>query len=101
MSRHVEVAIVMSMLACTASLSANAGERAQISSTVFGIGNVQPLDLGAKSHFVTVATEEIVITAGLDDLHPLQNISGQCGGSFESKEGIAKGNSRERCEGDY
>ena len=91
MSRHLGVAVTVSVLACATAIPAGAGERQQISSTVFGDVMVTPLELGARHQFVTMTTQEVVVRAGLDEAHPLQNLSGRCGASVEVKEGTAKG----------
>ena len=79
------------LLVCAASLPANAGERQPISTIVFGVANSSPVELGMDGQVVTVTTEEIVVSTALDGSHPLQNMSGRCGGSVETKDGISRG----------
>jgi hypothetical protein len=90
-SRHPEAAMVASVLACAASIPAGAGERQPISTVVFGVASMSPLELGTNGLVVTVTSDEIVVSTGLDEAHPLQNISGRCGGSVETKDGVSKG----------
>jgi hypothetical protein len=89
--QHLGVAITASLLACTASIPASAGERQPISTIVFGVATTSPIELGTNGQVVTVTTEEIVVSTALDGAHPLQNMSGRCGGSVETKDGISQG----------
>jgi hypothetical protein len=89
--QHLGVAITASLIACTASIPASAGERQPISTIVFGVASTSPIELGTNGQVVTVTTEEIVVSTALDGAHPLQNMSGRCGGSVETKDGISQG----------
>ena len=91
MPQHLGVAMTASLLACSASIAASAGERQPISTIVFGIATASPIELGTNGQVVTVTTEEIVVSTALDGAHPLQNMSGRCGGSVETKDGISQG----------
>lgn len=90
MAKHPARAVA-AVLACGCALSAQAGEREQFSSIVFGRQvNETRLQLDGTNEYGTFAADEVVIAVDLPDSHPLQNLSGKCAGVGERVEGKGK-----------
>jgi hypothetical protein len=79
------------IVACGLAMSAQAGEKTQFSSIVFGkqISETR-LQLDGSNEYGTFAAEEVVVGTDLPDVHPLQNLTGKCTGVGERVEGKGK-----------
>ena len=85
------VCAVAGVLACGLVFSAQAGEKQQFSSIVFGKQiNETKLQLEGTNAYETLATDEVVISIDLPESHPLQNLSGKCAGIGEKFDGKAR-----------
>lgn len=85
------VHVCLAALACTVAATARAAAAGEVTSRVFGTDASQTLELGKSHRFITISTDEIVVTDGLDDGHPLKNLSGTCAGSLEVTGSVFKG----------
>jgi hypothetical protein len=82
------VSVAAAVVACGLVASAQAGEKLQFSSIVFGKAiNETKLDLERTHLYETFASDEVVVSVELPDAHPLQNLSGKCAGVGERVEG--------------
>lgn len=79
------------VVACLAAQPVLAAPTAEVTSRVFGIDKSQVLELDNKRRFSLISTEEIVVTDGLEEGHPLKNLSGSCAGSLEVAGGVYTG----------
>jgi hypothetical protein len=85
------VCAVAGVVACGLAFSAQAGEKQQFSSIVFGKQiNETKLQLEGANAYGTFATDEVVISIDLPESHPLQNLSGKCTGVGEKLDGKGK-----------
>jgi hypothetical protein len=79
------------LLACGLAISAQAGEKQQFSSIVFGNQiNETKLQLERANAYETFAADEVVVSIDLPESHPLQNLSGKCAGVGEKVDGNGK-----------
>ena len=85
------VCAVAGVLACGLAISAQAGEKQQFSSIVFGKAiNETKLQLEGANTYGTFAVDEVVVSIDLPESHPLQNLSGKCAGVVEKVGGNSK-----------
>jgi hypothetical protein len=85
-------AIATTLLVCvSAAMNAQAADRQQVAGTVFGTDKSQSLEVGKQHNFVAIVSSETIVFDALGDDHPLQNLSGTCSGSVETKDGVSKG----------
>jgi len=83
--------VAFAALACSAVAPVHAAPVAEITSRVFGIDKSQTLELDKTRRYILISTDEIVVTDGLEDGHPLKNLSGTCAGWLEVVGGAYKG----------
>jgi len=85
------VCAVAGALAWGLAISAQAGEKLQFSSIVFGRQiNETKLQLEGANTYGTFAVEEVVVSIDLPESHALQNLSGKCAGVGEKVDGNSK-----------
>ena len=85
----VQVAILT--VACGAASSTQAGEKLQFSSIAFGTSATETkMQLDGSNTYGIFLSDELVVSLNMPDSHPLQNLSGKCGGVSEKTGGGVK-----------
>jgi hypothetical protein len=83
--------IVLALCSSAACFAAQAAGATEFSSRVFGVDKSQVIELGPSRRYILISTEEIVVTDGLAEGHPLNSISGPCAGAIERNGSVRKG----------